>query len=211
MAIDLPISLMGYYLNFYLVKSGVRKAYLAMDNDIVDCTRIIEDYFRDDLRIIPLIGESITFLIVRNDNETDDFFTPEKIAILSDHTNPRREIELGTVLGYSCPSEQLLNKNRVSFRYSATFLNNEKVQLYAYICTGIKHLEEAIAKLNEIKVAFERDEYLNSLNLQVGLEIVYLKRLGGTGPLMGGKSRRVRKRKTIRRKNIKRSHSKKRH
>jgi len=210
MSIDLPKSLMGYYLNFYLVKSRVRQAYLGMDNDLVDCTRIVDDYFSDELRIIPLTGKSTNFLVVRNDNETDDILTPEKIDILSNHAHPQNDIEMGALLGYACPSEQLLNRNRVSFRYSVTFLNNEKVQLYAYVCDGIKHIEEAIAKLNEIKAAFDSDEYIRSLNLQTGLEIVYLKRLGYSGSFMGGKTKGKTKRKITRHKKRTRRHYKKR-
>lgn len=163
------------YLNCYLIDKEVRKGYYLYDyeNEIDAAEELISIHF-PNLISLPLNEGGTKVLIIRKD--TRDTLTSEDIEILSNLRHPEHEIKLGTILGYTCPADHIIaGRGRVSFRFFINLKSDEKpLYLFAYVCNGMKHVNEAVEILDKIKVALKENPSLRTMKYDVGLQIRYL-------------------------------------
>jgi hypothetical protein len=191
------------YLNCYLINKSIRPAFLPSKDDRKKCHDIISSYF-PDLTLLQFNNPPSNFLIIRRD--TLDELSQNTMDSLLDSSDPSHDTMLGEMLGYYCPGEQIIPlPGRVSFGYFVINpADNRSIQLFAYVCNGIKYLDKAIQRLNDIKRVLSEDENINSMNLEVGLSIKYLRDIYpgsiSHGLKVGGRKSRRKQRNTRRKK-----------
>jgi hypothetical protein len=202
------------YLNCYLIDKSIRPAFLPSNDDITKCDEIISRHF-PDLTLLQFTNPPSNFLIIRRD--TLDELSQNTMDSLLDSSDPGHDTVLGEMLGYYCPGEQIIAlPGRVSFGYFVINpRDNLTIQLFAYVCNGIKYLDKAIERLNDIKRVFSEDKNINSMNLEVGLSIKYLRdiypRTSSSALIVGGRKSRRKQRKqrnTRRKKHINKNKNK---